>query len=111
MGIAWRGAMPLVAHVPDPSVVWEIPHHLASIPVSGVDLPGYPLQLRSALAEARAEHSQAQQRIEALADEKAAVEQRLHDVAQQHSALMQQWTDHSFKGRLRRWFGKPDPSA
>jgi glycosyltransferase involved in cell wall biosynthesis/predicted O-methyltransferase YrrM len=37
MGIAWRGRVTPVAHVPDPEVAWQLPHHLIGLPVSGVD--------------------------------------------------------------------------
>src|SRR5438270_5199354 len=36
MGIAWRGNVRPVAHVPDPEVAWQLPHHLIGLPVSGV---------------------------------------------------------------------------
>ena len=35
MGVAWRGAIAPVAHKPDPSQHWEVPDHLAGIPISG----------------------------------------------------------------------------
>ncbi len=35
MGVAWRGAMEPVAHVPDPAVSWTMPPHLADWPVAG----------------------------------------------------------------------------
>ncbi|MBV8858863.1 MAG: glycosyltransferase [Acidobacteria bacterium] len=38
MGIAWRGRVRPVEHVPDPEVVWQLPHHLVGLPVSGVEL-------------------------------------------------------------------------
>ena len=37
MGIAWRGHVTPVAHIPDPDVAWQLPHHLVGLPVSGVD--------------------------------------------------------------------------
>lgn len=37
MGLAWRGRVTPVAHVPDPEVAWQLPHHLVGLPVSGVD--------------------------------------------------------------------------
>jgi glycosyltransferase involved in cell wall biosynthesis/predicted O-methyltransferase YrrM len=37
MGFAWRGNVAPVAHVPDPDVPWQLPHHLVGLPVSGVD--------------------------------------------------------------------------
>ncbi len=37
MGIAWRGAVTPVQHIPDPSVFWQLPHHLVGLPVSGVE--------------------------------------------------------------------------
>jgi len=36
MGLAWRGQVTPVAHVPDPDVPWQLPHHLVGLPVSGV---------------------------------------------------------------------------
>ena len=35
MGVAWRGAMQPLAHVPDPAVRWTLPAHLAGWAVSG----------------------------------------------------------------------------
>jgi len=37
MGFAWRGDVAPVAHVPDPNVAWQLPPHLAGLPISGVD--------------------------------------------------------------------------
>src|SRR5438094_3006304 len=36
MGLAWRGDVAPVEHVPDPDVAWQLPHHLVGLPVSGV---------------------------------------------------------------------------
>lgn len=41
MGIAWRGDVTPVAHVPDPDVPWQLPHHLVGLPVSGVDFDAH----------------------------------------------------------------------
>lgn len=38
MALAWRGDVTPVAHVPDPEVAWQLPPHLAGLPISGVDL-------------------------------------------------------------------------
>ncbi len=35
MGVAWRGAIAPVAHRPDPAQHWQVPGHLAGIPISG----------------------------------------------------------------------------
>jgi Methyltransferase domain len=35
MGVAWRGAIAPVAHKPDPTQRWDVPAHLAGIPISG----------------------------------------------------------------------------
>jgi glycosyltransferase involved in cell wall biosynthesis/predicted O-methyltransferase YrrM len=45
MAMAWRGDVAPVAHVPDPNVAWQMPPHLAGLPVSGVDvrLPSRPV--------------------------------------------------------------------
>lgn len=51
MGIAWRGAVRPVHHLPDPRVAWQLPHHLVGLPVSGVDLHSYPAGLRRQLAD------------------------------------------------------------
>jgi glycosyltransferase involved in cell wall biosynthesis len=41
MGLAWRGNVTPVAHTPDPDVAWQLPPHLAGLPISGVDFdPG-----------------------------------------------------------------------
>lgn len=37
MAMAWRGDVTPVAHVPDPDVAWQLPPHLAGLPISGVD--------------------------------------------------------------------------
>jgi glycosyltransferase involved in cell wall biosynthesis len=37
MGMAWRGDVTPIAHVPDPEVAWQVPTHLAGLPISGVD--------------------------------------------------------------------------
>jgi len=37
MAMAWRGNVTPVAHVPDPNVAWQLPPHLAGLPISGVD--------------------------------------------------------------------------
>lgn len=37
MGVAWRGDVFPPAHVPDPDVAWQIPLHLADLPMSGPD--------------------------------------------------------------------------
>lgn len=41
MGIAWRGQVTPVAHIPDPDVPWQLPHHLVGLPVSGVDFDAH----------------------------------------------------------------------
>ena len=51
MGVAWRGRAVPVAHVPDPKVAWQLPHHLVGLPVSGVTFPGYDSGLRDRLDE------------------------------------------------------------
>jgi glycosyltransferase involved in cell wall biosynthesis len=42
MGLAWRGGVVPIAHVPDPEVAWQLPHHLIGLPVSGVDFSSRP---------------------------------------------------------------------
>ena len=37
MGMAWRGDVTPVAHVPDPGVAWQVPAHLAGLPICGID--------------------------------------------------------------------------
>jgi glycosyltransferase involved in cell wall biosynthesis len=37
MGLAWRGNVTPVTHFPDPEVAWQVPVHLAGLPISGVD--------------------------------------------------------------------------
>jgi glycosyltransferase involved in cell wall biosynthesis len=47
LGIAWRGDVAPVPHVPDPAVDWQVPAHLAGIPVVGVDpVPAPPARRR-----------------------------------------------------------------
>lgn len=55
MGFAWRGDIVPVPHVSDPSVIWQLPHHLAGLPVSGVALPGYAVSSRQAAADGERE--------------------------------------------------------
>src|SRR3954469_12300549 len=38
MAMAWRGDVTPVAHVPDPDVAWQLPPHLAGLPIAGIDL-------------------------------------------------------------------------
>jgi hypothetical protein len=37
MGIAWRGSVIPMPHIPDPTVTWELPDHLSLFAVSGSD--------------------------------------------------------------------------
>jgi glycosyltransferase involved in cell wall biosynthesis len=47
MALAWRGNVTPVAHVPDPEVAWQVPIHLAGLPISGVDFkPPAPASYR-----------------------------------------------------------------
>lgn len=54
MGIAWRGRITPVQHIPDPRVPWQLPHHLIGYPVSGVSLRHGMSELRATLSEQRA---------------------------------------------------------
>jgi predicted O-methyltransferase YrrM len=47
MGFAWRGRVTPTHHIPDQAVPWQLPHHLVGFPVSGAELPGYPVSLRT----------------------------------------------------------------
>ncbi len=51
MGIAWRGRVTPVHHVPDPTVPWQLPHHLVGLPVSGITFDHAPSRLRTDLVE------------------------------------------------------------
>src|SRR6185436_11553542 len=51
MGMAWRGDVAPVAHVPDPEVAWQMPAHLAGLPVSGVDFRPSPPPRHRPLSE------------------------------------------------------------
>jgi len=51
MAMAWRGDVAPVAHVPDPDVAWQLPPHLAGLPISGVDLQPRPRREYAALRE------------------------------------------------------------
>ena len=42
MGVAWRGNVEPVAHIPDPKVFWTLPRHLSSYEVSGWKSPFLP---------------------------------------------------------------------
>jgi FkbM family methyltransferase len=39
MGVAWRGNVEPVRHIPDPKVAWTVPDHLSGYTVSGKDNP------------------------------------------------------------------------
>jgi hypothetical protein len=34
MGVAWRGNVSPVRHIPDPQIAWSLPSHLTGLPVS-----------------------------------------------------------------------------
>jgi len=51
MGIAWRGRVAPVHHIPDPDVAWQLPHHLVGLPVSGITFEHGPSRLRTSLIE------------------------------------------------------------
>jgi glycosyltransferase involved in cell wall biosynthesis/predicted O-methyltransferase YrrM len=42
MGVAWRGNVEPVAHIPDPNVFWTLPRHLSGYEVSGWKRPTLP---------------------------------------------------------------------
>ncbi|MEQ1687075.1 MAG: class I SAM-dependent methyltransferase [Sphingopyxis sp.] len=63
MAVAWRGRIQPIQHIPDPAVVWQLPHHLVGLPVSGVDLPSYAVGLRQKLAEQSAQVAQLQMQV------------------------------------------------
>jgi predicted O-methyltransferase YrrM len=42
MGVAWRGNVRPIAHVPDPKVFWTLPRHLSGYEVSGWQPPALP---------------------------------------------------------------------
>ena len=42
MGVAWRGNVEPVAHIPDPNVFWTLPRHLSGYEVSGWKRPILP---------------------------------------------------------------------
>ncbi len=54
MAIAWRGRAVPVAHRPDPTIDWELPHHLLGWPISGVSQRGWSVAQRDALAASHA---------------------------------------------------------
>jgi predicted O-methyltransferase YrrM len=68
MGIAWRGRVPPVHHVPDPKIAWQLPHHLVGMPVSGVAFAGYGAPLRQRLAEQQRAIGEKDATIEALTE-------------------------------------------
>jgi predicted O-methyltransferase YrrM len=51
MGVAWRGRVQPVHHIPDPRVPWQLPHHLVGLPVSGVTFGGGTAALRQRIVE------------------------------------------------------------
>jgi predicted O-methyltransferase YrrM len=84
MGVAWRGDVRPVRHIPDPSVAWQLPHHLVGFPVSGVTFSSHQIGMRMALAE----------RDRLLADKDAAIE-----------ALDERLRRAGLRNRLKRLFG------
>jgi len=60
MGVAWRGNVTPVEHVPDPEIFWTLPRHLSGYTVSGWQRPAAPMgntvedQRRAALLRAQA---------------------------------------------------------
>jgi predicted O-methyltransferase YrrM len=73
MGFAWRGRVRPTHHIPDPSVPWQLPHHLVGFPVSGVELPGYPASLR---ARAIAQGQELQRKGQELQEKNHELERR-----------------------------------
>jgi len=69
MGIAWRGPLAPVHHIPDPAVRWQLPHHLVGFPVSGVELGGYPASLSMRAAELERELQRKDAHIQDLSDQ------------------------------------------
>lgn len=51
MGVAWRGRVAPVHHLPDPGVAWQLPHHLVGLPVSGARFDHGPSGARASLVE------------------------------------------------------------
>ena len=66
MGVAWRGRVTPVHHVPDPQVPWQLPHHLVGLPVSGIGFEHAPSRLRTQLNESAQSILARDARIEAL---------------------------------------------
>jgi len=69
MGIAWRGRVTPVHHIPDPSVPWQLPHHLVGFAVSGVELPGYPASLRAKVIQQDLELQRKDAQIQSQAEQ------------------------------------------
>ncbi|MCB8883915.1 class I SAM-dependent methyltransferase [Acidisoma cellulosilytica] len=42
MGVAWRGDVEPIQHIPDPRITWTLPKHLSSYEVSGWKRPCFP---------------------------------------------------------------------
>jgi predicted O-methyltransferase YrrM len=56
MGVAWRGNIEPVFHQPDPSICWQIPHHLQHYPGNlGLQVNQDSLQLEQTLKRCQAE--------------------------------------------------------
>lgn len=66
MGVAWRGHVTPVHHLPDPEVPWQLPHHLVGLPVSGVTFEHGPSRLRTRLVERARTIVERDERIERL---------------------------------------------
>lgn len=47
MGLAWRGDVKPVPHIPDPDVAWQIPAHLTDLPIAGARVVRPPPSRRS----------------------------------------------------------------
>jgi predicted O-methyltransferase YrrM len=66
MAVAWRGKFVPPVHIPDPTVQWQLPHHLVGLPVSGASFPGFPAVLRQRLADQATEIGRLMTKIDEL---------------------------------------------
>lgn len=132
MGVAWRGNVEPVAHIPDPKVFWTLPRHLSSYEVSGWKRPPLPdggawwpgmsmedrrnvamLRAQSAeddMADAVGRHEAVAARLRDTEAEKHTIEARLHTaearVAELKAENQRQSESFNVAYNLASWFAR-----
>ncbi len=113
MGVAWRGNIEPVEHIPDPRVFWTLPQHLSGyhvcgwkrpkLPVTGAWWPNMTLEDRRRAAMMRAQAAEDDrtssllERDAAFAGREAALLERNAMLAERDAALVER--DAAFAGR------------